>query len=161
MLKAVSPFKTGPALEALRNEGHDFTSALGEAIDNSFGHGDATEVRIKLEWYPPVKSKRHLKEVHIADNGIGMDPIRLRDCLVLGFSTTYNKRDQIGRFGFGMTVGAIGQCRKIEVWSKAKNTDFHYVILDLDEFSNGKDMLDPPVKKKIPKEYELSVELKK
>lgn len=156
MLQAVSPFKTGPALEALRNEGHDFTSALGEAIDNSFGHGEALEVRIKLEWHPPIKNKHLLKEVHIADNGSGMDPPRLRDCLVLGFSTTYNKRDQIGRFGFGMTVGAIGQCRKIEVWSKARNTntDFYCVVLDLDEFRKGKDKIDPPVQKKIPKEYE-------
>lgn len=163
LIKGVSPVKVGPALWSLRHGGHDFTSALCEVIDNSFGHGDASLASIKLEWSPRTdkRLKERLSAVYIADNGVGMDPERLCECLVLGYSTTYNKREGIGRFGFGMTQGAIGQCKKIEVYSKTKNTDIHYVVLDLDDFIPGqekKSEIDPPIKKKVPKEYEELLE---
>lgn len=152
----VFPFEFGNALSSMRASGHDFTSSLAEAIDNSFGHGDAMEVRTKLTWLNQEdrRKKSRLKEVHIADNGKGMDRQTLAKCLVLGYSTTYNDRKGIGRFGFGMTAGALGQCRRIEVYSKTKeDPSFGFVYLDLDAFLKGSIKLSPPMRKDIPNEY--------
>jgi hypothetical protein len=51
----------------------------------------------------------------------------------MGWSSRYNDRTGIGRFGVGMTLGAIHECRRVEVYSQFIGGEWLYTYLDLDE----------------------------
>lgn len=123
------------ALESMRSSDFDCYSAYGEVIDNSI-QALATDVRIYFE-ETLVKNKKKISKVFFADNGIGMNSDLLHKCLKLGHSSRYNDRSGIGRFGVGMTLGAIHECRKIEVYSKQSGGDWNYTYIDLDEIQSG------------------------
>ena len=76
----------------------------------------------------------------------------LHKCLKLGHSSRYNDRSGIGRFGVGMTLGAIHEARRIEVYSKIETGNWQWTYIDLDEIS-GKD--DASIPKPINKKPEL------
>ncbi len=89
--------------------------------------------------------------VAVGDDGIGMDGPTLHRCLQLGFSTRYDDRSGIGRFGVGMTLGAINQCRHVEVFSREAGKDWLWTYLDLDEVKKaGERVPIPPPKPKTP-----------
>jgi len=108
-VQSVSPVHVGRALESLRNSDFDTLSAIGEVIDNSI-EANAKNIRIMIETVP-IKGTKKIDFVEMAfgDDGNGMDVDTLHRCLQLGFSTSYNERKGIGRFGVGMTLGAITQ----------------------------------------------------
>ena len=126
------------ALESMRASDFDCYSAYGEVIDNSI-QAYATDIRIIIEERKDRQNTRSKKigRIIFADNGIGMDIDLLHKCLKLGHSSRYNDRSGIGRFGVGMTLGAIHECRRIDVYSKVKNGNWHYTYLDLDEIKEG------------------------
>jgi hypothetical protein len=123
------------ALESMRSSDFDCYSAYGEVIDNSI-QALASDVRIYFE-DTLVKNKKKIEKVFFADNGTGMNSDLLHKCLKLGHSSRYNDRSGIGRFGVGMTLGAIHECRKIEVFSKQSGGDWNYTYIDLDEIQSG------------------------
>ncbi|MFN6513015.1 MAG: ATP-binding protein [Nostoc sp. CreGUA01] len=86
------------------------------------------------------------------DNGYGMNADVLHSCLQLGYSTRYNDREGIGRFGVGATLAAISQCKKISVFSREKSTDnFLSTYIDIDEIANKNQLEIPyPVITKLP-----------
>src|SRR3712207_8272631 len=43
-----------------------------------------------------------------------MDANTLHSCLKIGWSSRYNQRGGIGRFGVGMTMAAIHECKRVE-----------------------------------------------
>lgn len=144
------------ALESMRASDFDCYSAYGEVIDNSI-QAYATDIRILIEERKDRENTRSKKigRVIFADNGSGMDIDLLHKCLKLGHSSRYNDRSGIGRFGVGMTLGAIHECRRIDVYSKAKNDNWNYTYIDLDEIKNGTLKLIPrPIPKKP--EFEIS-----
>lgn len=119
------------ALESMRASDFDCYSAYGEVVDNSI-QADATDIRI--EFLEKKRSGRKvIDKVLFADNGHGMDTDLLHRCLKLGHSSRFNDRSGIGRFGVGMTLGAIHECRKVEVYSKIASGAWQYTYLDLDE----------------------------
>jgi hypothetical protein len=126
------------ALESMRASDFDCYSAYGEVIDNSI-QANATDIRLQFE----ERLDRHnttskkIGRVLFADNGHGMDVDLLHKCLKLGHSSRYNDRSGIGRFGVGMTLGAIHECRRIEVYSKISSGNWNYTYLDLDEIKDG------------------------
>lgn len=124
--------KAGMALISLRDSNFDSNSAIGEVIDNSIQAG-ANSINIEL------KEGQHgrLDMLIFHDNGYGMNKATLENCLSLGFSSRYNDRTAIGRFGVGMTLGAIHECLKVEVYSKTSSTDWYYTYLDLDELESS------------------------
>lgn len=126
------------ALESMRASDFDCYSAYGEVIDNSI-QANATDIRIKFEERIDRQNTNSKKigRVLFADNGHGMDVDLLHKCLKLGHSSRYNDRSGIGRFGVGMTLGAIHECRRIEVYSKITSGNWHYTYLDLDEIKEG------------------------
>lgn len=138
------------ALESMRASDFDCYSAYGEVIDNSI-QAYATDIRILIEERKDRENTRSKKigRVIFADNGTGMDIDLLHKCLKLGHSSRYNDRSGIGRFGVGMTLGAIHECRRIDVYSKVKNDNWHYTYIDLDEIKKGSLKLIPrPIQKK-------------
>src|SRR5690606_19211656 len=110
----------------------------GEVIDNSI-QAKATDIRIQFFENNNRKTNKskHIEKILFADNGYGMDIYSLHRCLKLGHSSRYNDRSGIGRFGVGMTLGAIHECRRIEVYSKSEGGNWHYTYLDLDEIKEG------------------------
>jgi hypothetical protein len=124
------------ALESMRASDFDCYSAYGEVIDNSI-QAHATDIRLHFEEVPNlVGNKRKISKVYFADNGSGMNADLLHKCLKLGHSSRYNDRSGIGRFGVGMTLGAIHECRRVEVYSKVEGGDWLYTYLDLDEIKS-------------------------
>jgi hypothetical protein len=126
------------ALESMRASDFDCYSAYGEVIDNAI-QAKATEIRVEIEERKDRSNTRSKKigRIIFADNGSGMDIELLHKCLKLGHSSRYNDRSGIGRFGVGMTLGAIHECRRVEVYSKSQGGEWHYTYIDLDEIKSG------------------------
>lgn len=125
--------KQDTALESMRESDFDCYSAYGEAIDNSI-QANANDIRLKF--VPKGGAPGKIGQLIFADNGSGMDKELLNSCLKLGHSSRYNDRDGIGRFGVGMTLGAIHECRRVEVYSKFNDGIWLWTYIDLDEIKN-------------------------
>jgi hypothetical protein len=128
----VKPFAAGNTLESLRDSDFDSCSAYGEVIDNSL-QANATQIKIHFE----EKGRGQIGRVIFMDDGDGMDLETIQNCLRLGWSSRYNDRSGIGRFGVGMTLGAIHECRRIEVFSKTNSGKWLFTYLDLDEIEDA------------------------
>lgn len=148
-----SPVHVGRAFESLRNSDFDTLSAMGEVIDNSI-QANSKNIHIKIKKIQIRKNKYDLTEIAFADDGTGMGIETLSKCLQLGFSDRYNDRDGIGRFGVGMTLGAVTQCTRIEVYSKPRGGGWNFTYIDLNEMKDKEDpVISPPVPSEIPREY--------
>lgn len=126
-------------LASLRDSDFDCFSAYGEVVDNSIQAG-ATKCRIHTKTTSsrgPGRPYSKIEEMAFGDDGCGMDQETLHRCLSLGWSSRFNDRSGIGRFGVGMTLGAVHEARRIEVYSKQRGGAWRFVYLDLDEFSDG------------------------
>ncbi len=130
----------------MRHSDFDTVSAIGEVIDNSI-QAEATNIRIMTQKVETRKPHYRFVEMAFGDDGIGMNPDTLHKCLVLGYSSRYNDRSGIGRFGVGMILGAISQCRHIEVYSKTKGGEWYYTFLEIGS------KIPPPIRKNIPEDY--------
>lgn len=120
------------AFESLRASDFDCYSAYGEIIDNSI---QANATKIFLQFNEKKERNRYTNEVgevFFADNGIGMNRELLNKCLSFGESSRFNDRSGIGRFGVGMILAAIHECKRIEVYSK-QDYEWYFTYLDLDE----------------------------
>ncbi len=129
-------FKNERAIQSLRESDFDAVSAYGEVIDNAI-QADAGRVQIRFATEPPKHGYSHIEYVAFGDDGHGMDAQTLHNCLTVGWSSRYNDRDGIGRFGVGMTMAAIHECKRVEVWSKVAGGDWLWTYMDLDEIEEG------------------------
>lgn len=134
-LEFESPVQAGQALDSFRESDFDFHSALYEVIDNSI-QANARNIWITLD-FTQVKRTSKVSYLSILDDGDGMTDDVLHRCMCLGYSTRYNQRDGIGRFGVGMTLAAISQCSKIYSWSKTESSSWSGTVLDLVKISSG------------------------
>ena len=132
-------------LESLRNSGFDLATASGEVVDNSC-EANATIVRIyTVEKIAPSRSNgksskqsKTIDSIVFADNGNGIAYEVLPSALKLGFSTRYNQRKGLGRFGVGMKLAAISQARRIDIYTRPLgDKKYYHAYLDLDEVSEG------------------------
>lgn len=136
------------ALESMRDSGFDLATAGGEVIDNSI-EAKAQFIRIRTvegtvanEVTMTAKSKtkfsKAIKAIAFADNGIGIPYDTLPHVLTLGFSTRYNQRDGLGRFGVGMKLAAISQARRIDIYTQPLGSNqISHAYLDLDLVALG------------------------
>ena len=145
------PFDVAGLFAGLKALSLSLEASLFELIDNSIGHGNAEKTDVRLTWFD---DSSRLERVAVVDDGIGMDRATLFAALITGKSISYNQRDTIGRFGFGLKAGGLNQCRIIEVYSQVKNSDSYYSVLDYDAFMQGKQKMSAPTKKKIPEEFQ-------
>ncbi len=153
-----NPVHVGRTLESLRNSDFDTLSAMGEVIDNSI-QANAKNIRIRIKKKEVRKNRIDLTEVAFADDGDGMNREILSKCLQLGFSDRYNDRDGIGRFGVGMTLGAVTQCTRIEVYSKPRGGGWNSTYIDLNEMKDKEDaIIQDPTPDEIPREYADMIE---
>lgn len=152
--KKVLPIRIGAALKSLRNNDFDAYSAIYEVVDNSI-QAEAKEIKIRFTMNTPKrKHKPRPSIIAFGDDGYGMDPETLQHCLAIGYSSRYDDRNGIGRFGVGMTMGAINVCDKIDVYSRQKQGNWHYTFLDNSGIDSNVDpFLHPVEQKNLPTEY--------
>ncbi|MGN6398663.1 MAG: ATP-binding protein [Mucilaginibacter sp.] len=153
------------ALQSFRDGGYDFNDAIGEIVDNSIQAGAR---KLRFDWnFEQVKKgksdkpKRELVSLAVCDDGQGIPPNILPKVLTIGFSTRYNNREGIGRFGVGFKLATISQAQRLEIYTKpafltatAENDqkgtnslvyeqpnidgNVYYSYLDLEEIADGR-----------------------
>lgn len=125
--KIVMPY--APILvESTRSIGYSFEAAVADIIDNSIS-ASATEVRIRF-------SSKDPQWLCIEDNGWGMTPNELENAMRYGSQspTVGRRKDDLGRFGLGLKMASLSQCRKVTVLTKkdgitcAARWDLDYII---------------------------------
>lgn len=137
------------ALESMRDSGFDLATAVGEVVDNSY-EARATFVRIRtfegtlLDDQSKGKGKkkdqtsRIIESIAFADNGIGIPYETLPKALKLGFSTRYNQREGLGRFGVGMKLAAISQAKRVDIYTQPLGSNqYYHAYLDLTMIASG------------------------
>lgn len=145
--------------ESLRYNDYSVENGLGEIVDNSVEAG-ASEIRVYFTKKARKSGKRTVEEIDkivVMDNGCGMSPDVLGKCLILGCSMRDHRNGKlgIGKFGVGMTLGAISLARHVEVYSRESvQDDFYATYLDLDKIKS-RDIAVVPVPKvtNIPSEF--------
>lgn len=144
------------ALLSLRASGHDYCSAIGEVLDNAI-QAKANNIKLKLFTDKRVigsNSKRTevVDRVAIGDDGGGMGADVLHRALQLGYSSRYDDRTGMGRFGVGAKLAGISVARRLELWSRCSvNEQWLYTYIDLDEIKDGQMKFIPsPIEKDLP-----------
>jgi len=141
--------ESGTALQSMRNSDFDAYSAYGEVIDNSI-QANAKNIKILFD-YEQVSNREPLNFVAFADDGDGMGADIVHHCLQLGYSSRFNDRSGIGRFGVGAILAAINQCQRVELYSKQKGGVWLYTYIDLKDITEKRMQSIPaPVKKDPP-----------
>ena len=125
--KIVLPY--APILvESTRSIGYSFESALADIIDNSISK-NAKEIHIRFESNAP-------QYVAVIDDACGMSKEDLITAMRYGSKNSQDERDinDLGRFGLGLKMASLSQCRKLTVVTKqgvnicAAQWDLDYII---------------------------------
>lgn len=121
-------------VRGMRDIGYKSTSyALAELIDNAM-QASATQVDVVFGFSSGTKPT----SIAIIDNGYGMDPNMARASLVWGAGTRASDRSGFGKYGYGLPSASVSQCRRVTVYSKPADGEWHSAYLDIDEISEGK-----------------------
>lgn len=125
--KIVVPY--APILvESTRSIGYSFEAAVADIIDNSIS-ASASEIRVAF-------SSKDPQFLCIEDNGWGMTAPELENAMRYGSqsSTATRRKDDLGRFGLGLKMASLSQCRKVTVMTKKEGItcaacwDLDYII---------------------------------
>jgi len=150
-------FPAEQALSGLRDSGiRNTASALSEIIDNSVD-ANAKNISVLILEKNQQSGQRFLdkiNEICILDDGGGMTPDILANCLAVGGRDDGddNNENHTGRFGYGLPNSSMSQCKRVEVYSWQKKDDVFYTYLDFDEVIKNKEQYCKPVEKKaLPK----------
>lgn len=115
-------------VESTRAIGYSFESALADIIDNSIAK-NAKEINIYFDSNSP-------QFIAILDDAIGMNKEELTRAMRYGSYNSLDVRDEkdLGRFGLGLKMASLSQCRKLTVITKqndvvlAAQWDIDYII---------------------------------
>ncbi len=121
-------------VESTRSIGYSFESALADIIDNSVGNGAKC-----IDVFFDSSDNPFLC---VLDDGIGMSKTELIEAMKYGSKSSLDSRDEkdLGRFGLGMKVASLSQCRKLTVISK-KNGNISGVCWDLNHIIKTNDWM--------------------
>ena len=100
----------GRLIGSLRDMGYEFATAVADLVDNSIEAG-ASIVSVDIEF------EGGDSWVRIADDGRGMTPAALREAMRYGSTRRYSE-DDLGKFGLGLKVASLSQCRRLSVASR-------------------------------------------
>lgn len=112
-------------VESTRSIGYSFESALADIIDNSISKG-AKEIHVRFDGNTP-------QYVAIMDDACGMSEEELVSAMRYGSRSSQDVRDvnDLGRFGLGLKMASLSQCRKLTVVTK-KGRNIFAAQWDLD-----------------------------
>lgn len=112
-------------VESTRSIGYSFETALSDIIDNSISNYAS---RIDINF-----SSGENAYVAIIDDGLGMTSSTLEQAMRYGSSSSLDKRNEndLGRFGLGLKMASLSQCRRLTVLSLQRGK-FSAATWDLD-----------------------------
>lgn len=131
--KILTPFAPN-LVESTRSIGYSFETALADIIDNSIGNfASRIDVNFATGENPYVA---------IIDDGQGMDKETLENAMRYGSNSVLDEREahDLGRFGLGLKMASMSQCRKLTVITK-KNNITSAAIWDLDHIHKTKEWI--------------------
>ena len=148
-----------------RNSGFKNTAyAVAELIDNSIQSAlrieqknfEVTLIVVEEKQIVGNRNYNRISEIHVFDQAEGMNEEVLGEALSKGKSKNKNDKGfgRMGRYGFGLYMSSISQCRKTEIHSWQKNNILKS-WLDIDEITETEEEIEyVPVEKldKFPKE---------
>lgn len=139
------------ALESMRDSGYDLATAVGEVVDNSI-EAKARNIKIHTGF---VKGKtKEITEIAFSDDGLGISPDILQHVLTLGYSTRYNQRNSLGRFGMGLKVAGISHARRIDLYTRQEGGELYHTYIDLVEIAEHKQTyIDKQIVEDYPEQY--------
>ncbi len=146
-------FNTHQALESQRKSGYrDTGSAAREIVDNAWEAG-ARKIDIVFEHGRSERGRDLVQSIAFIDNGAGMLPKMIQYALSLGGGTHFEEPRSIGKFGFGLPNSSINQTRRVEVYSRVRQSDpIMRGVLDVTEYaSHGLQEVKAPEKAELPK----------
>ena len=99
-------------IESTRSIGYSFEAAVADIIDNSIS-ASASEVHVCFMSQEPLW-------LCIEDNGWGMSVSELENAMRYGSQSSLEERspNDLGRFGLGLKMASLSQCRKVTVITK-------------------------------------------
>ena len=120
-------------VRGMRDIGYKSTAyALCELIDNSI-QASAKHVDLMFGFDGGTKPTK----LAIVDDGHGMEPKMVRAALVWGAGTRADNRAGFGKYGYGLPSASVSQARRVTVYSKTADSEWHSAYLDVDEISAG------------------------
>lgn len=113
-------------IEAMRDIGYSFDSAVADIIDNSIAAGAKT-IDIRFGW------EADLPWFVIIDDGCGMSRNGLLEAMRPGSKDPRHEREKhdLGRFGLGLKTASFSQCRELTVLTR-RAVGVHAMRWDLD-----------------------------
>ena len=126
----------GYSLMSMREAPYTTESALAELIDNSLqAHAKNIALLAKDELRTNASGNQihRLEKLGIFDDGDGMDEELLQKCLSVGFSRNKEDPNGMGKFGFGMLIGSLSQCFRVEVYSWQEKGKIFHTYIDIRE----------------------------
>lgn len=116
-------------IEAMRDIGYSFESAVADIIDNSIAAG-AKNIDLRYGW------KEDLPWIAIIDDGRGMSREELLEAMRPGSKDPRHERaaHDLGRFGLGLKTASFSQCRELTVLT-CQSEELNGMRWDLDRVS--------------------------
>lgn len=116
-------------IEAMRDIGYSFDSAVADIIDNSVAAG-AKNIYLRYGW------QAELPWIAIVDDGCGMGREELLEAMRPGSKDPRLERatHDLGRFGLGLKTASFSQCRELTVLTR-KAEQLYGMRWDLDRVS--------------------------
>lgn len=121
-------------IESTRSIGYSFETALADIIDNSISNF-ASRVDVKFRGGSSAY-------VAVVDDGVGMQQEKLEHAMRYGSNSSLEEREStdLGRFGLGLKMASLSQCRCLTVISKF-NGKIAAATWDIDYISEKKNWL--------------------
>ena len=118
-------------MESTRSIGYSLAAAVADIIDNSIA---AQAERIYV--WTPTPSQQYLT---ILDDGVGMDAEELQAAMRYGskYVGDLRSKDDLGRFGLGLKMASLSQCRRLTVLSKKRGGFVVGARWDLEHVANS------------------------
>lgn len=116
-------------IEAMRDIGYSFDSAVADIIDNSVAAG-AQNIDLRYGW------SADLPWIAIIDDGCGMSREELLEAMRPGSKDPRHERaaHDLGRFGLGLKTASFSQCRELTALTR-KSGELSGMRWDLDRVS--------------------------
>ena len=116
-------------LEAIRNVGYSFDTAVADILDNSIAADAST-----IDLCSSFTAENGMPSLAICDNGFGMNPEKLLDSMRFAHQelATIRSGNDLGRFGLGMKLASLSQARSVLVIAKQKGERATAACWDID-----------------------------
>jgi hypothetical protein len=114
-------------VQILAAVGHTMPSAVADLLDNAIS-ADATEITITFG----RPDGGHGRWMSIADNGCGMDKVKLAEAMRIGSNSDY-EGNSLGKYGYGLKGASWSQAKVFTVVTKCDGAQANHLTWDVDD----------------------------